>query len=165
MKLNDLLEEFKTGTKDHRGNYAEIFVNPTGKEMDDVSSTEGYYMSYEGKEKKLRFTGYDKKVYVFPVKLFHGRVEKLIGVKHPIMDMNRDNFEVEKIDSFEGVAVKKGNRWVCIESDLMEGITSDVNDAFKYFKKDFNYINKYIDINTFIEKTKNELRKSQEEEE
>ena len=156
VKLKELLGEFKTGTKNFKGKYSEIFVNPERKEMDVVSSDESHFMDYRGKEKKLRFIAGNGKVYVFSSTLLHENAAHAIGL--PEKDENR----------FEGVAAKKGNKWICVESHIMDekfnevfdGKNKTVRKMKKYLNQNFNYINKYIDINVLLEEYKDKLRKN-----
>ena len=133
MKLDEVLrEEWSvsiTGTKDLGGGTIEIFVNPTKKEMEEIS------LKLRG-SKYLRFIAKlkGKKLYVFSPKEYHSRVsEKIKGAGSEI--------------DFWGVAKKEETNWILDSSDTRRKI--NLYD-FKWFEKWIKTTNGKLKTSSYV---------------
>ncbi len=156
MNLQTFLEEFKGSLKNVRNQYTEVFVNPSMKEMDQVgqstSKARSIYRS-SGFGNHLRFIATsNKKLYVFQPHTLHQEIVK---------KFNLASFP----DTFEGIAEKQGNIWKLVEAHDIERAIENINQggSIKIVKNnisiDWNWVNKWIQINPFWNNTLKNLGK------
>ena len=136
IKIRNFKEEFYDAME--LGNYHEIFVNPTKKELDIVYNEEPYNEYYSG----IRFIAdnKNKKLYVFNSNLLHGyAVEKIFKAKRITFDLNYQLI----------TGIIENNDYTVTNSDsLLFDLKRAGNDAYMYLKfllkTDWSWIDKYI---------------------
>lgn len=138
-KLDDYLginEKYAFMDKDSMGRPFEIFVNPSKKELNEITKTSNY----------IRFSAIHnkKRVYVWSAdKEIHYHVNKNIP------EMRNVKFT----DTFSGVAKKKGQKYITIESDYFDHQKLSIREEI--LKKDWSWLNIYhIYMDSFIESRK-----------
>ena len=121
---------------------AEVFINPTSKEMDEVSQT------VYGK-KYIRFIANSKtkEIYAFPPEVMHAVINKKLNLKS------------SEYFSIWGVAEKNGSKWTAISFD-QAAFEEKVKNSI--IKKNWDWVNKFIDINTLIAELKEYWYKTNE---
>jgi hypothetical protein len=164
-----LKEEFSQGVK-VAGQYYEVYVNPSVREMDEVADRvdpkkkfgwDNAWIKYQNKEGQyLRFTALpNKKVYVFSPFLLHEDLCKTLGY-----NLKEDTY-------IHGVALKINGRWTAVEAHNIEfmlkhwhepEVYKRIREELERFAKvDWSWINKYISISgllsTFVKETKEKL--------
>ena len=147
MKLQKFLqEEYKTTLKNRWGKTREVFLNPSRKEMDEVSGSPRFSRAdlLDKGGNHIRFIGTaDGKLYVFAPDLTHDEV---------ITKMSLPAYP----HAFEGIAEKRGGKWVATETHSLESNLRNM-DVVGYNKRlkthlsqDWNFINKWIDIKKYL---------------
>jgi hypothetical protein len=163
MTLRGLTEEFKAGAQISKNRYAEIFVNPTQHEMDEVAqpvttdSSHSLYIRSGVKEGHyLRFFAMDdKKLYVFNMDLLHSNAAKVL------------HFTPTSFNQYiGGIARKIEGRWVCIEAHNVMSIINMarrehpdyIKMARRFFETDWSWVDKYLNVSEFIDKEKKRFK-------
>lgn len=134
MNLRLLIEEFVKGVK-HDDDYFEIFSNPTFNEIKKIESFP--YFRFIADDK-------NKKVYVFNSNLLHSYAAKNLNIFTYYIPTDEYLFG-------EGVASVKSKK---IIGDRMFFLEAAIHDklpiAKKVLKKDWSWVNKYVDINKIM---------------
>ena len=158
MKLRYLIEKFIESTKAGDGSTGDIFVDPSPDEMEDASGKK-YITRAPTIKPTVRFFTLKGKVYITSPQLLHHVSIKKLGLGSTMK---------LRPEMFEGIAEKRGTKWVCIEShqfsQMKQTMTDGVSGAVKRIKEyvanvnEMKYVQKYIDITEFMNKEKAELR-------
>jgi hypothetical protein len=142
-KAQQILEKFFKGTKGRFGSYTEVFVNPTGKELEDLKSTTRY--------QEVRFVAdpVTHQVYVWDSD----------AETHPLM-MSKLNSKWSS-DTWRtaaglllGTAKWSGNKFVLEYIDRLEFMPRE--KAVEHFRKDWTWVDKYISVTPFMKKYKSQ---------
>lgn len=145
MRLENYLNE-KYWKRIHApdGTTSEVFVNPSWKELMEISDRGG---------DEIRFSAYHnkKKVYVWNAnETLHQYVEDETG--EPEMEENEN--------LIAGIAEKKGNTFVVLISDQLKFLLDDDQQYFvrEILSKDWSWLRKYkIDISKLIKEYKRKI--------
>jgi len=111
----------------------DIFVNPTFKEMGDANDF-GVRFIADNKTKKLYVWG--------AANCIHKDAWKEISGKDDEIKLSQKGIV------FEGVAIKKGGKYVMVNSDQMSAYFDMDYNALDEFREKFKWVNKYIEIDT-----------------
>lgn len=142
MKLRNLIEEFKTSFK-NEGNYIEVFINPSKKEMSHVSQkiSDGTYLRFMADPET-------KTVYVFKPDVLHAAIERKLKI--PSLSPYR---------SLWGVAKNSNAGWRAISED-QASFSGLIRKAIA--SKNWDWVNKYINVDNLTKELKQRGYRSSE---
>lgn len=146
MRFQQFLQEEYYGRSSTQGK-AEVFKNPSSKEMKEASESKNYDIRFIAINK-------EKSVYVWSaLQAIHSEIWKNVLKKS-----NKYYVDAFKGDVLHGVAKQIGGKWTLTSSDILD-YSGMSEDEIRALYDKFKWIEKYINIKEYLFSDKDTRRR------